>query len=87
MTRNVFYILVNSATEGMALYTGLKERGCKARIAPSPRQETTCCGVSIMVESEDIDAVRAALSTDEKLTYDRIVELELDIDPNRDRYC
>lgn len=85
--RTLFYVLVNSTTEGMSLYARLREAGCKVRVAPAPRGATTCCGVSLAVEPQDIDAVRAALDADPSLAFDRIVELENAVDPSRDVYC
>lgn len=87
MAKTVFYVLVSSSTEGLSLYRALREAGCRARIAPAPRGETTCCGMSIMVEPIDMPAVLAALDADPSLSYDRVVELENRIDPRRDAYC
>ncbi len=87
MAGTVFYVLVNNATEGMALYTYLRAAGCVARIAPAPRGETTCCGMSILVRPDAMPSVRAALGADDAPPYDRVVELENRIDPTRDAYC
>ena len=83
----VFYLLVNSSTEGMALFTRLREAGCAVRVAPAPRGATTCCGMSVLVNPEDMPAVRAALEANPTWEYDRVVELVNDINPHRDRYC
>ena len=83
----VFYVLVNSSTEGMALFTRLREAGCKVRVAPAPRGATTCCGMSILVNHEDMPAVRTALEAHPTWAYDRVVELPNEINPHRDRYC
>ncbi len=83
----VFYVLVNNATEGMALYTFLRDVGCMVRIAPAPRGETTCCGMSLRVVPADMSAVYEALDYDDAPGYDRVVEIIDDIDPNRDIYC
>ncbi|MDO4289813.1 MAG: DUF3343 domain-containing protein [Eggerthellaceae bacterium] len=87
MSDTVFYILVNSSTEGMALYTRLREAACRVRVAPAPRGEQACCGMSILVAPGDMPAVRAALAADRSLIYDRIVELPNTINPHRDKYC
>ena len=87
VSSTVFYVLVNSSTEGMALFMRLREAGCKVRVAPAPRGATTCCGMSIMVNPEDMPAVRAALEANPTWAYDRVVELPNDINPHRDRYC
>ncbi len=83
----IFYVLVNNATEGMALYTFLRDAGCMVRIAPAPRGGTTCCGMSLRVCVPDMPAVYEALERDGAPGYDRVVELVDDIDPHRDIYC
>ncbi len=83
----VFYILVKSATDGMALFEFLKDRGCRTRIAPVPRGLTACCGMSLLVTQEDMEQVRACIDEPESPGYERIVEMENHIDPHRDRYC
>lgn len=83
----VFYVLVNSSTEGMALFLRLRQLGCKVRVAPAPRGHTACCGMSILVNAEDMPPVREALDADPSLDYDRIIELENQINPRRDVFC
>lgn len=87
MAKTAFYLLVNSTTEGMALYRGLREQGCRVRVAPVPRDVTACCGVSVMVEPDDMPAVRAALAADPSLPCKDVVELKGAIDPGRDVFC
>lgn len=81
-----YYVLVHNHTDGMALYQYLRDHGCKARIAPAPRAATSCCGMSLLVNREDIEKVRMSLA-ESGVNIDRIVELENQIDPNRDHYC
>ncbi|MCD8200237.1 MAG: DUF3343 domain-containing protein [Coriobacteriaceae bacterium] len=87
MDDTVFYILVKSATDGMALFEFLKKQGCRTRIAPVPRGLTACCGMSLLVTPEDMAQVREHLDAPESPGYERIVEMENRIDPHRDRYC
>lgn len=87
MAKTVFYVLVNSSTEGLALFRALRERSCKVRIAPAPRGHTACCGMSLLVEPADMPAVRSELAADPTLAYDRIIEIENTIDPHRDAFC
>lgn len=87
MAKTVFYVLVDGATEGMRLYEALCGRGCRVRVAPAPRGVTACCGVSLRVEADAIEAVRAALADPAMPPYDRVVELEDTVDPRRDRFC
>lgn len=87
MAKAAYYLLVNTSTEGMALYRALREHGCRVRVAPVPRGVTACCGTSVMVEPEDMLAVQAVLDADSSLAYERVVKLEGAIDPQRDVFC
>ena len=87
MAGTSFYILVESSTAGMALYTALRAQGCKVRISPVPRGLQACCGVSLLVNPEDMPAVRAALELPGFPPHEGVVELENQSDPTRDRYC
>ncbi len=87
MAKAAYYLLVNTSTEGMALYRALREHGCRVRVAPVPRGVTACCGTSVMVEPEDMPAVQAVLDADSSLAYERVVKLEGAIDPQRDVFC
>ncbi|MCD8317142.1 MAG: DUF3343 domain-containing protein [Eggerthellaceae bacterium] len=83
----VFYILVNSATEGFALYNFLHGKGCAIKIAPASRQVTMCCGMSIRVDPADMPGVNKTLSNAGCPAYDRIVELRFAFNARRDSYC
>lgn len=87
MANTVFYVLVNSSTEGMALYTRLRDAGCHVRVAPAPRGAQACCGMSIMVRPEDMPEVCRALDADPSMVFDRVIERKNTINPHRDKYC
>ena len=87
MAGTSFYILVESSTAGMALYTALRAQGCKVRISPVPRGLQACCGVSLLVNPEDMPAVREALELPGFPPHEGVVELENQIDPHRDVFC
>ena len=55
-------------------------------IAPTPRSASKCCGVSLMVEKDDLDTIRetAVIKGIEIL---KVAEVEKDFNPHRDRYC
>ncbi|MDO5334655.1 MAG: DUF3343 domain-containing protein [Coriobacteriia bacterium] len=82
-----YYVLVEGTTEGMALYAALRDAGCKVRISPVPRGLQSCCGMSLLVKADDMPDVRAALELPGMPGYERIVEMENQINPNRDVYC
>ncbi|MCX7904294.1 MAG: DUF3343 domain-containing protein [Caloramator sp.] len=52
------YILFPSYNEGLKLASLLKEEGISYTIAPTPRQLSTCCGMSIIYKDEDEDRIK-----------------------------
>ena len=64
----------------------LKKMGLKATIAPTPRAASKCCGISLIVQEEDLDKIRECVR-EQGIEILKIVALERDINANRDRYC
>lgn len=87
MDEKAYYILVESSTAGMALYQALRKQGCVVRISPVPRGLQACCGVSLLVKPQHIEAVRAALDLPGMPPNEGVVELENQINPRRDVFC
>lgn len=87
MAELIYYVLVDSSTDGWELVRILKERGCECRIAPVPRGLQACCGMSILVKKEEIDKVREVLDSIETPRYVAIVERVNSYDPHRDAFC
>ena len=83
-----YYILFENYTHGLALEKLLKEEGLRARIAPTPRsiQGKLTCGMSLLVLEEDIEAVRECIDRHQAKYYS-IVEMECQINPNRNVFC
>ena len=83
-----WYILFSTYEQGLALHDLLDTNGLRNRIAPAPRaiQGELTCGISLMIEEEDIDAVRACLEKNHAV-YHRITPLAGQIKPHRDQYC
>ncbi len=83
-----YYILFENYTHGLALEKILKEEGIPARIAPTPRsiQGELSCGMSLLVREKDIDDVRECLER-RRPKYYSIVEMECQINPNRNVFC
>lgn len=71
---------------GMRLYREMKENGLKCTIAPTPREASKCCGISLLVKKEDLDQIRKIVK-EKQIEILQIAEIKKDIDPNRDRYC
>ena len=71
---------------GMRLYKELKALGVRAVISPTPRTASKCCGISLMVEEEDLDTIQSC-AKDRGIEILKIAAVERDLNPKRDRYC
>lgn len=81
-----YYVLFPNHDNGMRLYREMKENGLKCTIAPTPRETSKCCGISLLVKKEDLDQIRQIVKK-KQIEILQIAEIKKDIDPNRDRYC
>ena len=86
MTKHAYYILFDSHTDGLELYAFLKKAQLNPRISPAPRDAKACCGMSLLIDSEEISKVRFLLEKHE-YSIDRIIELDIQIDATRDTFC
>ena len=77
---------IENHTDGTALYRFCREKGLGVRISPAPRAATVCCGMSLLVSPDEIDAVRACIA-ESGIPILKIAELPRQIDPKRDVYC
>lgn len=80
------YVLFPNHDNGMRLQRELKKLGVRAVIAPTPRSASKCCGISLMIQEEDVKAVEACIREHNIETLG-IAEVEKDVNPGRDRYC
>lgn len=80
------YVLFPNHDNAMRLYKELKNLGVRAVIAPTPRSVSKCCGVSLMVEEKDLDAIRTCIE-EYQIEIWEIAAVERDVNPKRDRYC
>ena len=80
------YVLFPNHDNGMRLYQELKKLGVKAVIAPTPRSASKCCGISLIVQEEDLDQIQEGI-LEHEIEILKIVAIERDINANRDRYC
>lgn len=80
------YVLFPNHDNGMRLHRELKKLGVRAVIAPTPRVASTCCGISLLIKKEDTGAVEKCIE-EHQIEILKIVDIEKDINPNRDRYC
>lgn len=80
------YVLFPNHDNGMRLHRELKKLGVRAVIAPTPRVASTCCGISLLIKKEDTEVVKKCVE-EHQIEILKIVDIEKDINPNRDRYC
>lgn len=55
------YVLVRTSTEGFDLYRRLVDAGVPARVAPAPHGMQACCGTSVLLDPEVVDAARPVI--------------------------
>lgn len=82
----VFYVLFNNHENGLKLDSKLKENKLKSMISPTPRSLSKCCGISLIVDEEQLEEVRRVIEEND-IEIIAIESIERDINPNRDRYC
>ena len=83
-----YYILFETYTQGMALKGIFDKEDVPCRVSPAPRsiQGELGCGMSLLLEEEDIDRARKCIEDHDAVYYD-IVPLPCQINSKRDRYC
>ena len=94
------YVIFPNHDNGMRLYQELKKQGTSAVISPTPRTVSKCCGISLMIEEKDVEALLSVtmvgiedVEAVEKCASDHGIEIlqiaavEKDLNPRRDRYC
>ena len=84
--KEVCYVLFNNHENGLKLHKILRANGLKATISPTPRVLTKCCGVSLIIDKEEIETIRKLIQ-ENSIEILSIESIEVDINPNRDRYC
>ena len=83
-----YYILFDNYEQGLALHDRLDRAGLKNRIAPAPRalEGAAACGMALLVEPEEIQAVRSLIAETDA-PYHSIQALADQLRSHRDRYC
>lgn len=84
--KDACYVLVRTSTEGFDLYERLTKAGIFARVAPAPHGMQACCGTSVLLDPEVVDAARAVIDA-APYPIERIVRVAGAINPARDIYC
>ncbi len=80
------YVLFPNHDNAMRLYKELRALGVSAKISPTPRAASVCCGVSLLVLEEDIEQIKQCVE-EHGIEIQGFFQVEKDVNPNRDRYC
>lgn len=67
------------------MYRGIKAAGMYAQISPTPRELSVCCGISLLIHEEDVEAIRQ-LAGEQELQYIGIEGLDNEFNNQRHRY-
>ena len=74
-----WYILFPNHHQGLRLNRRLKELEIKNQIAPTPRAASSCCGMSLIVEEEDLEKIEQIIAETD-VTIEKIVKLPVKTD-------
>jgi len=69
-----WYILFPNHHQGLRLNRELKEQGIKNTIAPTPREASTSCGMSLIVGEADLESIMAVIEA-KSIVVEKIVKL------------
>ncbi|WP_101772693.1 DUF3343 domain-containing protein [Peptostreptococcus faecalis] len=82
----IFYVLFENHENGLKLHKLLRENNLESTISPTPRSLSKCCGISLMIDSSQVDEVNNVINAND-ISILKIESVEMEINPNRDRYC
>lgn len=81
-----YFILVENASIATNLLEILREEKIKATLAPTPREASHHCGVSVYIyNKEDIEKIEP-LAKENNMKIDEIYKSELDFDTKRNKF-
>ena len=69
-----WYILFPNHHEGLRLNNVLKGQSIRCTIAPTPREASTSCGISLIVLETDLAIIKQAI-TEQGIRIEKIVSL------------
>lgn len=81
-----YFILVENAMIATELLEILRKEKIKATLAPTPRQASHACGVSVyLYNKEDLEKIEP-LAKENKIKIDEIFESTLDFNTKRNKF-
>ena len=83
----LYYIFFKDTKSGQNLYQLMQQNGIKCTIAPTPKTEDHCCGISVLYENIEDKALIEKLILENGIEILKFYEKEKDINPNRMKFC
>lgn len=81
-----YFILVENAMVATELLEILRKEKIKATLAPTPRQASHACGVSVyLYNKEDLEKIEP-LAKENKIKIDEIFKSDLDFNTKRNKF-
>lgn len=81
-----YFILVENAMIATELLEILRKEKIKATLAPTPRQASHACGVSVyLYNKEDLEKIEP-LAKENKIKIDEIFKSDLDFNTKRNKF-
>lgn len=81
-----YYVLFPNHHNGLKLYSALKELKINAIITPTPRRASSSCGISLLIEKENIGKINECIKQKNVTVLD-IIALPKLSSPKNDRFC
>ncbi len=87
MAETEYYIIFPNVENGLKLNELLKAEKISVTIAPTPREATKCCGISLLIKNKsDIPAVKECIA-DNNIDILDIFETINKKDPMKNKFC
>lgn len=87
MEMTEYYIIFPDVDNGVKLNELLKSLKISATIAPTPREASKCCGISLLIKNkDDLPAIRECIEKN-RIDIIDIYELTSKKNPKRDKFC
>jgi len=74
-----WYILFPNHHQGLKLNRELKQQGIKNQIAPTPREASASCGISLLVDEADLERINKIVD-EIGVSIEKVVKLPVKTD-------
>ncbi len=74
-----WYILFPNHHQGLKLNRELKQQGIKNQIAPTPREASVSCGISLIVDEADLERINKIID-EIGVSIEKVVKLPVKTD-------